>query len=211
VRRLLLLLSLAGCNGAPYLFEGGDCALSVPFDPGTFRSTGGGDNGSPFAHARAGAKVLVLEQRDDGGADVTITYQRDGKTIVERWKSTDRVPWTRPPRPPARAFLAPSAIDFGPVPVGGQRDFIATLQNAGTGTGSPVLAVTGGPFELAGNSCPTLNAGMTCLVTVRFRPREAGSMAGTLKAAIVPGPETSAELRGVGVVPDAGALDAGAD
>jgi hypothetical protein len=96
-RLLLPLLSLAGCLA----FQTGDCGgeLYLPFDPGTFQSMGGRWAGgkSRFAHAEVGAKTLVLERRGDNTALVRITYQREGKTIVETWESSGgTIPWATP-------------------------------------------------------------------------------------------------------------------
>jgi len=149
-----------------------------------------------------------LKQRDDGGADLTITYELDGKHIVEHWQSRS-APWTRPPPPVPRVSLL-DQIDFGDVPVGGQRDFSLSVTNKGTGSGVLGLAVSGDAFVLQGNGCPAeLNRGADCLVTVRFRPQQAGSTMGTLRATIDPGPEATTVLIGTGVERDAGPPDAG--
>jgi hypothetical protein len=193
--------------------------MSVTFAPDTYRS-GGGDwhNGSSdFAHANAGAKTLVLEQREDGGADVTITYQLNGKTIVERWTADPlrgEIPWTNPPRPVPRVSISPGTVDYGVVPVGEQRDAIFTVENVGIVAGPPVFTLDG-EFDglvlaFSSNGCLLiLDPGKTCAVTVRFRPRKIGVIAAGLKVRIEQGPEATAALTGVGAVADAGGPDTG--
>lgn len=218
MRRLLLLLSLAGCNGIPGLDEG-SCGLSGPFDPGTYHSTGGGwHNGqSRFAHAGAGAKTLVLERLVDGSATVIITYQLDGKTIVERWQSDSRwgrtVPWS-PPAPVRRVALSPGTTDFGVVPVGQQREALVELRNEGTASVTPEVALTGEGFlfPIPGNTCASLlTPGSTCLLTVRFRPQQVGAVVGSLTARIAGITPVTATLLATAATPDAGAPDAGTD
>jgi hypothetical protein len=215
VRRLLLLLSLAGCNGIPWLDEG-SCGLSGPFDPGTYHSTGGRwyNGKSQFAHARGGAKTLVLERLVDGSATVIVTYQLDGKTIVERWNSDPqrgKVPWNPPP-PVRRVALSPGSTDFGVVPVGQQRDALVELRNVGAASGTPEIAMTGEGFELPGNTCLQLvTPGTGCILTVRFRPQRVGAVVGSLTARIAGSTPVVAALLATAATPNAGTADAGTD
>jgi hypothetical protein len=195
--------------------------MSDPFVPGTFQSKGGDwHNGkSEFAHAHAGAKTLVLEQRADNRAVVTITYQLNGKTIVERWTSDPDwplpPPWAMAKQPvPPHPSIEPTLTDFGSVPVGEQRDALVTVRNEGSATSVPMFRLEGDGFSLPNTDkecARELNAAASCTLTVRFRPQRVGLASGALRVRLSPGPEVAAGLTGVGGTLDAAAPEGGMD
>jgi hypothetical protein len=98
--------------------------------------------------------------------------------------------------------VAPSAVNFGSVDIGGGKNKTITVSNRG-GTPLPVghgLDAHGGAeFTVAEDHCGTtaLAAGASCTVVIRFSPRQRGSRTGAFIVSSKEGPIT-VDLRGSG-------------
>jgi hypothetical protein len=210
VFRALLLISLfSAC------FGGGDCGYHGGFVPGTYASTGGSwytGNGT-FAHALAGAKTLVLDTDTAGQPRVRITYQRDGKPVVEVWAVDpsgpgQSFPWaTPPPVPVTRLAWLPDSQDFGTVPLGETAKFAFTLHNA-SGPQPADLKVTlpqASGFTST-TSCISLAPDQTCTVDVTFTPTSTEVVSAQIIASARDVAPVTATVTGRGVrLEDAGA------
>jgi hypothetical protein len=189
---------------------------------GTYQSSSGQwDEGNvPFLQGPPGPKTLTIERLRDDNARVRITYQRAGKTVVETWTSDSVFPsedWRNERCPPRFATsLDFASADFGEVPVGAERRFVFTYRNDGEAvTGTPSVTVTGPDFAISpATTCGALSPQGSCQISVQFRPLGPGRRIGSLVVIATPGGTVTAELSGVGVVPDAapeGPPDAAAD
>ena len=100
--------------------------------------------------------------------------------------------------PPVAVTASPPVLDFGSVDVGSTSStpHSVTVTNLGPAT-SLTPQIIGSAFSLAGNTCNTLPANGTCIISVSFTPTAAGPAAGTL---VVTG-TVMVSLAGVGVPP----------
>jgi hypothetical protein len=204
-RRLLLLSLLLACG------EGGDwCRYGRDFTPGTFTSPGGQWVGAPgvFRHAGVGAKTLVLRHVIGGHGLVTITYERNGKKVVETWKASlgSDVQWTTPAEPHVEIRANRTGSDFGSVYLGqewAQAD-VVRVTNVGNRPVSATLA-TSNPAFSATTNCSDVPPNAECRIDVTFRPRVAGPINAELTITPGPGKPITVSLTGTGLVPDAGA------
>jgi hypothetical protein len=210
-RPLLLLSVLAGC--LPLLWDDVDCRKSVGFTAATYLSKGGAwnqDHG-PFAHDEGGAKSLVIERRIDETAQVRITYQRAGKTIVETWtgrmEPSATIHWSGPPDPVFEMRLLPLTADFGAVAIGQSALVGFTVQNRGNRPIEPTVRLEAADvFTVARSTCSSvLAAGASCTVTIAFQPKSTEVATGTVTVTSTTGaPPVTATLTGRGAGPDAG-------
>jgi hypothetical protein len=210
VFRALLLISLfSAC------FGGGDCGYYGGFVPGTYLSTGGAwyTGSGTFAHAQAGAKTLVLDTDPAGQPRARITYQRDGKPVVEVWAigpsgSGQSFPWaTPPPVPLTRLAWLPSSQDFGSVPLGAKANFVFTLHNASGPSATHItLPLPEGSAFTWTSTCNSLAPDQTCIVDVTFTPTSTEVVSAQIVASALNVSPVTATVTGRGVrVQDAGA------
>ena len=85
---------LLGCE--PF---GAKCEPATLFSPGTYASQGGQwvNGRDVFPHDTGTGKTLVIERDSEGKGTVRITYQRNGRTVIETWSLAPSygqpVPW----------------------------------------------------------------------------------------------------------------------
>jgi len=204
-RRLLLLSLLLACA------DGGDwCPYLHDFTPGTFTSPGGQWVGAPgvFRHAGVGAKTLVLRHVIGGQGLVTITYERNGKKVVETWKASlgSDVQWTTPAEPHVEIRANRTAFDFGSVYLGEEsvQADVVRVTNVGNRPVSATLATSNAAFSATSN-CSEVLPNAECRIDVTFRPQVAGPISAELTITPGPGMPIIVNLTGAGQVPDAGA------
>ena len=115
-------------------------------------------------------------------------------------------PDAAPDAPPAPAVLSimPMSSDFGSVEVNTNSTATAfTVRNTGeaeSGAINAVVSGAAGDFQVA-NGCTTLVGGGTCVISVTFNPKSAGTKTGMLLVTGSPGGSTMANLTGVGTLP----------
>ena len=89
--------------------------------------------------------------------------------------------WTEQPVPATPVLsVVPTAIDFGPVGVGGAADRTLTLQNVGGGTVTGT-ATTAAPFSIVAGGAFSLGPLESQAVVVQFSPANAGGANGTIE------------------------------
>ena len=98
-----------------------------------------------------------------------------------------------------RVAVSPPVLDFGTVDVGqtSSTPSSVTVTNLGPATSLAPVIVQPSPFSLARNTCSTLPANGTCIISVVFAPMHTGPAAGTL---VVAG-SVSVTLSGIGSPP----------
>jgi len=100
---------------------------------------------------------------------------------------------------PVLVTVSPPVLDFGSVDVGqtSSTPSSVTVTNLGPATSLTPTIVQPSPFALAANTCNTLAAAGTCIISVSFTPDHTGPAAGTL---VVAG-SVMVSLTGVGSPP----------
>ena len=100
---------------------------------------------------------------------------------------------------PVLVTVSPPVLDFGSVDVGqtSSTPSSVTVTNLGPATSLTPTIVQPSPFALAANTCNTLAAAGTCIISVSFTPAHTGPAAGTL---VVAG-SVMVSLTGVGSPP----------
>jgi hypothetical protein len=98
-----------------------------------------------------------------------------------------------------RVAVSPTLLDFGSVDVGSTTwvPSSVTVTNLGPATSLTPYILQPSPFSLAANTCSTLPANGTCIISVAFTPTHTGPAAGTL---VVAG-SVSVTLTGIGSPP----------
>ena len=86
---------------------------------------------------------------------------------------------------PVLLTVSPPVLDFGSVDVGqtSSTPYSVTVTNLGPATSLTPTIVQPSPFALAANTCNTLAAAGTCIISVSFTPTHTGLAAGTLVVA----------------------------
>jgi hypothetical protein len=185
VRTVLVLLAVwsGGCSG-------GD---PLPGDGGS----GGADVGAPMS-ADAAASVdtadafAAVDSADAATAADTAPVPAD--VAPESDGPSDVGPAS------AGIKLAATSNDFGSVEIGRMSaPFTFAVTNTGSGVaGKPQISISSGDFTQT-SDCGAIPSGVTCYVTVVFRPTSVGAKTATLTIASVPGGIVSANLSGAGV------------
>ncbi|HVZ72322.1 MAG TPA: choice-of-anchor D domain-containing protein [Polyangia bacterium] len=101
--------------------------------------------------------------------------------------------------------LAPSSTDYGPIVIGQQSaPVVFTITNIGmvpTGTLTTTLVGATGQFTVASNTCTTLAAGASCMISPKFTPTTSGPQATMMQVSSPLGGTVTAVLSGIGWTP----------
>ena len=142
------------CTAAGTLVRDAHCEIVVTFDP---------------------AVVATQTVRN-----ATLTFSHDGLRSPINIALTGRA---NPPLTPALT-VSPTSFAFTATNVGSTASTLITVRNPGTGALTlDAMALVSPDFSITANTCPvgtaTLNAGVSCQVTVRFNPASRGAKSGS--------------------------------
>lgn len=172
-------VSIAFTMSASSLENGEFCYAEVSTDGGASWTTvlalaNGQDNGSAYTASAAPAGV-------DNNAQVLLRLRGTGATTGDYCYGHSVVVSGTGGAATAPDIVVPASLDFGSIVVGGSRNLVATVGNAGN---APLVVSQVGapdaPFSVTGHDCATLAPGTSCQVGLRFAPSAAGSFSGTL-------------------------------